>query len=179
LFLRHQTMDKVRKHNSFNINTPSSESYRNYSNEGFVAIRETGFCSRMVLEDDLSISTLGLGTRKRYVHPNISNDTYRDASGLKRQQNENEGVSKSFRTSHLERKLKMVQLSATRCCCIAVLWVSLVSFAATTLRVIFYFVIDSVRKLLDTLSHIFNLTLYSIYRYMFTHWTLQSSLCGR
>jgi hypothetical protein len=29
-FLRHQTMDKVQKHNSFNINTPSSESSRNY-----------------------------------------------------------------------------------------------------------------------------------------------------
>jgi hypothetical protein len=29
-FLRHQTMDKVLKHNSFNTNTPSSESYRNY-----------------------------------------------------------------------------------------------------------------------------------------------------
>jgi len=28
--LRHQTMDKVQKHNSFNTNTPSSESYRNY-----------------------------------------------------------------------------------------------------------------------------------------------------
>jgi hypothetical protein len=30
-FLRHQTMDKVQKYNSFNTNTPSSESYRNYS----------------------------------------------------------------------------------------------------------------------------------------------------
>jgi hypothetical protein len=30
IFLRHQTMDKVRKYNSFNTNTPSSESYRNY-----------------------------------------------------------------------------------------------------------------------------------------------------
>jgi hypothetical protein len=29
-FLRHQTMDKVQKYNSFNTNTPSSESYRNY-----------------------------------------------------------------------------------------------------------------------------------------------------
>jgi hypothetical protein len=50
----------------------------------------------------------------------------------------------------------MVQLSATRCSCIAILWVSLVSFATMTLRVasqrVFivvsvYFVIDSVRKL--------------------------------
>jgi len=29
--LRHQMMDKVQKYNSFNTNTPSSESYRNYS----------------------------------------------------------------------------------------------------------------------------------------------------
>jgi len=29
--VRHQTMDKVQKHNLFNTNTPSSESYRNYS----------------------------------------------------------------------------------------------------------------------------------------------------
>jgi len=28
--LRHQTMDKVQKYKSFNTNTPSSESYRNY-----------------------------------------------------------------------------------------------------------------------------------------------------
>jgi hypothetical protein len=39
-----------------------------------------------------------------------------------------EGVTKSFRTGHLERELKMVQLSATRCSCIAILWVSLSEF---------------------------------------------------
>jgi hypothetical protein len=53
----------------------------------------------------------------------------------------------------------MVQLSATRCSCIATLWVSLVSFAGIILCVasqrvfiiiVVYFVIDSVRKLLDT-----------------------------
>jgi hypothetical protein len=51
----------------------------------------------------------------------------------------------------------MVQLSATRCSFIAILWVSLVSFIAITLCVasqrvfvVVYFVIDSVRKLLDT-----------------------------
>jgi len=32
-----------------------------------------------------------------------------------------EGVSKSFRTGRLERKLQMIQLSATRCSCIAIL----------------------------------------------------------
>jgi hypothetical protein len=45
------------------------------------------------------------------------------------------GVSKSFRTGRLERELQMLQLSATRCSCIAILWVSLVSFAAITLCV--------------------------------------------
>jgi hypothetical protein len=56
----------------------------------------------------------------------------------------------------------MVILSAARCSCIAILWVSLVSFAAITLCVAFqrvfivvsvHFVIDSVRKLLDTSSY--------------------------
>jgi hypothetical protein len=46
-----------------------------------------------------------------------------------------EGVSKNFRTGRLEREVQMVQLSATRCSCIAILWVSLVSFAAITLFV--------------------------------------------
>jgi len=36
-----------------------------------------------------------------------------------------EGVSKSFWTGRLERELQMVQLSATRCSCIAILWVRL------------------------------------------------------
>jgi hypothetical protein len=70
-----------------------------------------------------------------------------------------EGVSSSFRTGRLQRVLQMVQLSATRCSCIAILWVSLVNFAAITLcissqRVIIivvYFVIDSVWKLQYTL----------------------------
>jgi hypothetical protein len=55
----------------------------------------------------------------------------------------------------------MVQLSANRCSCITILSVSLVSFAAITLRnasqrvfiaVSVYFVIDLVWKLLDTSS---------------------------
>jgi hypothetical protein len=74
-----------------------------------------------------------------------------------------EGVSISFRTGRLERELQMVQPCATRCSCIAILWVSLVSFAAITLcvasqrvmpKVSVYFVIDSVRKLLVTPSYI-------------------------
>jgi hypothetical protein len=71
-----------------------------------------------------------------------------------------EAVSKSFRTGRLERGLQIVQLSATSCSCIAILWVSLVSFAAISCSVasqrVFidhvYFVIDSIRKLLDTPS---------------------------
>jgi hypothetical protein len=72
-----------------------------------------------------------------------------------------EGVSRSFWTGRLERELQMVQLSATRCSCIAILWASLVSFVAVTLCVasqrVFivvsvHFVIDSARKLLDTPS---------------------------
>jgi hypothetical protein len=67
-----------------------------------------------------------------------------------------QGVSRSFRTGRLERELQRVQLSATRRSCIAILWVSLVSFSAITLcvasqRVFFvvivvYFVIDLVQK---------------------------------
>jgi hypothetical protein len=68
-----------------------------------------------------------------------------------------EGVSKSVRTGRLERELQMVQLSVTRCSSVPILWVSLVSFAAITLCVasqwvfivIVYFVINSVRRLLD------------------------------
>jgi hypothetical protein len=67
-------------------------------------------------------------------------------------------ISKSFRTGRLERELQMIQLFATRCSCIAILWVSLVSFAAITLcvatqrvipKVSAHFIMDSVRKLLD------------------------------
>jgi hypothetical protein len=68
-------------------------------------------------------------------------------------------VSESFRTGRLERELQMVQLSATSCSYIATLRVSLVSFATVTLCVasqrvfiVVYFVINSVRKLLDTPS---------------------------
>jgi hypothetical protein len=59
----------------------------------------------------------------------------------------------------------MVQLSATRCSCIGILWVSLVTFAAINLCVasqrvfivvvVVYFVIDLVRTLLDATSYVF------------------------
>jgi hypothetical protein len=74
-----------------------------------------------------------------------------------------EGVSKSFRTGRLERELQTVQLSATTCSYIAILWVSLMSLAAITLCVasqrvfivvtVVYFVMDSVQKILDTPSY--------------------------
>jgi hypothetical protein len=73
-----------------------------------------------------------------------------------------EGVSKSFRTGRLERELQVLQLLATMCSCIAILWVSPVSFAAVTLCVasqwvlifvIVYVVIDSIRQLLVTPSY--------------------------
>jgi hypothetical protein len=70
------------------------------------------------------------------------------------------GVSKSFWTGHLEWELQMVLLSATRCSCITILWVILVSFAIITpcvasqwVFIVVYFVIDSVWKLLDTPSY--------------------------
>jgi hypothetical protein len=61
----------------------------------------------------------------------------------------------------VERELQMIQFSATRCSCIAIFGVSLMSFAAITLCVasqrmfvvVVYFVINSVRKLLDTPSY--------------------------
>jgi hypothetical protein len=72
-----------------------------------------------------------------------------------------ESVSKSSRTVRLERELQMVQRSATRCNCNAILWVGVVSFATINffvasrvfIVVSIYFVIDSVRKLLDTPSY--------------------------
>jgi len=70
----------------------------------------------------------------------------------------------------------MVQHSATTCSCIAILWVSLVSFASIILCVasqrvfvvdVVYFVIDSVRKLLDTPSYL-KLNFYNEVTYMNT-----------
>jgi hypothetical protein len=74
-----------------------------------------------------------------------------------------EDVTRSFRTGRLERELQMAQLSATRCSCITILWVSLVRFTPITLyvasqrvipKVSAHFFTDSVRKLLDTPTYI-------------------------
>jgi hypothetical protein len=59
------------------------------------------------------------------------------------------------------RTAQIVKLCATRCSCFAILWISLVNFAATNLCiasqrvfiVVVYFVMDSVRKLFDILSY--------------------------
>jgi hypothetical protein len=77
---------------------------------------------------------------------------------------EYEGASKSFRTGRLERELQTVHFSPTRRVYVAILWISLVSSVAITLCVVAfqrvfivvsaYFVIDSVRKLLDTPTYI-------------------------
>jgi hypothetical protein len=86
-----------------------------------------------------------------------------------------EGVSKSFRTGRLERELQMVQLCSIRWSCIAIFWVSLVSFVAITLyvasrrvipKVSFYFIIDSVRKLLHTPSYDLGFSRRFYYRYL-------------
>jgi uncharacterized membrane protein len=60
--------------------------------------------------------------------------------------------------------VQMVRLSATGCSCIAILLVSLVSFATITLCVasqrvfvVVYFVIDQVRRLLDILETVYSL----------------------
>jgi hypothetical protein len=75
-----------------------------------------------------------------------------------------DGVSISFRTGLLEQELQIVQFSATRSSCIAILLVSVMSFAAISLYVasqrvfivtVVYFFMNSVRKLLDTPSYYF------------------------
>jgi len=80
----------------------------------------------------------------------------------------------SFRTGRLEREVQMVQLSASRCSCIATLWVGVVGFVAITLCiasqrvfvvvvvvvVVAYFLIESVRKLLVTPSYVLQLKIY-------------------
>jgi hypothetical protein len=69
---------------------------------------------------------------------------------------------KVSRLAAWSKKVQMVQLSATRCSCITIVWVSPVSFTAITICVAsqwvfivvnIYFVIDSVQKLLDTPSY--------------------------
>jgi hypothetical protein len=86
----------------------------------------------------------------------------RDSGGHIASALQNTGYGRLATTGRLERELQMVQLSATRCSCIAILWVSLVSSAAITPLCYFstsvcswcLFRYDSVPKLLDTPSYI-------------------------
>jgi hypothetical protein len=55
--------------------------------------------------------------------------------GIGPSQEQYEDISKSFRPGRLARELQMAQLSAIRYYCIAIWWVSLVSFASITLCV--------------------------------------------
>jgi hypothetical protein len=82
-----------------------------------------------------------------------------------------EGVSKSFRTGCLQWELQMVQISATRVSCIAILCVSLVSFRHNPLCCFStgvccccccLFRYDSVRKLLDTHSAVLFMILFCV-----------------
>jgi hypothetical protein len=113
---------------------------------------------------DRSVQTFQHESNNNEIHPNPENILLTFAGGqwtcliCERY----EDVSKSFRNGRLERELQMVQTSATRCSCIAILWVSLMRFVAITLYVAsqrvfivvsLYFVVDSVRKLLDTPSY--------------------------
>jgi hypothetical protein len=54
-FLRHQTMDKVQKHNSFNTNTPSSESYRDSRHPHTILILPSHRCLGLPSDFFLSI----------------------------------------------------------------------------------------------------------------------------
>jgi hypothetical protein len=89
----------------------------------------------------LDLFTLNLDRTSLYLHTCLSRKFLLAWTGLKnhchttRFQPVYEDVTKSFRTGRLERKLQMVPLSANKCSCIAILWLSLVSFAAITLCV--------------------------------------------
>jgi hypothetical protein len=71
----------------------------------------------------------------------------------------------------------MVQLSATRCICIAILLVSLVSFATITfctasqrVFIVVYLIVDSVRKRLDIPSY-FTLLYFTLLYFTSLHFT--------
>jgi hypothetical protein len=121
---------------------------------------------QFTLSECMWISLTDTSLKRNQTKPpleSIQDKTYIVWTGSVSKTLEYEGVSKSFRAGHVERELQIVQLSATRCSCIAILWVSLVSFTAITLCVasqwvfvivVVYFVIDSVRELLDTSTYL-------------------------
>jgi hypothetical protein len=85
-----------------------------------------------------------------------------------------ESVSKSIRTGRLERELQMVQLSATRCSCIAILWVSILSFPAITLCVASQrvFIIVSVYFFMTQSGNFWIRLRYDNIIYLVISWTL-------
>jgi hypothetical protein len=100
---------------------------------------------------------------------NSHNNTYSTSYLFPREQScvwPYKGVSRRFQTGCLEQELQMVQLSATRCSCIAIMWASLVSFSTKTLcvacqwvfivAIVVCLIIDSIRKLLDTPFYLLN-----------------------
>jgi len=56
-----------------------------------------------------------MGRRVKFYHNSTRNSEFGNET------DKHDGVSKSFRTGHLAQELKMVQLSATMCSCIAIL----------------------------------------------------------
>jgi hypothetical protein len=88
-----------------------------------------------------------------------------------------EGVSKSFRTGRLERELQMVQLSATRCSCI-ILWVSLESFATTTLCIASQRVIIIIIIIIIIYLFRYRLSPETLVLYLHRHENLKSFFCS-
>jgi hypothetical protein len=80
LFLRHQTMDKVQKHNSFNTNTPSSESYKNYLVVKLLRIQWWDFVPAMLNQMVLTLESAFTrpiqwpsGPRRTWLNNNMAN----------------------------------------------------------------------------------------------------------
>jgi hypothetical protein len=155
-----------RVHTKFPITSPNPRFESLHGGEGTVEVfwlwRHIAFRTTM-LSSSSGRSKWRWDREQRYrhsFHPEDGVSTVLQTVGILPQHYE--GVSKSFRTGCLERELQIVEFSATMCSCIAILWISIASFAAITLCVaservfivfVVYFVIDSVRKLLDTLSY--------------------------
>jgi hypothetical protein len=82
---------------------------------------ESLLCTSYIISHSvMQINIVGTLISKQVLIENLLNCVY-------------EGVPTSFRTGHLERELKMVQFSATRCSCIPILVVSLESSATKNL----------------------------------------------
>jgi hypothetical protein len=85
------------------------------------------------------------------------------------------GCAQKFTDWQPEPELQMVQFSATRCNCIAILWVILVSFVAINhcvasqrvfIVVIVYFVIEWVRELFDIPSFMYGRMVIQLHAFL-------------